>query len=60
MRELWQEREAASEQQVLDAGVEVIRDIDKQPFIDAMGPVYDKHVTSENLRDLVSRIQAVE
>ncbi len=60
MRELWQEREAASEQQVLDAGVEVIRDIDKQPFIDAMGPVYDKHVTSENLRNLVSRIQAVE
>ena len=60
MRELWQEREKASEEKVLEAGVEVIRDIDKQPFIDAMGPVYDEHVTSDNLKDLVSRIQAVE
>jgi tripartite ATP-independent transporter DctP family solute receptor len=60
MRELWEQREAESEQKVLDAGVEVIRDIDKQPFIDAMGPVYEKYVTSDNLKDLVSRIQAVE
>ena len=60
MRELWEEREAASEQEVLDAGVEVVRDIDKQPFIDAMDPVYEKYVTSDKLKDLVSRIQAVE
>ena len=60
MRDLWQQREQASEQQVLDAGVEVIRDIDKQPFIDAMDPVYEEHVTSPELRDLVERIRAVE
>ena len=60
MRELWAEREAQSEQKVRDAGVEVIADIDKQPFIDAMGPVYEKHVTSDVLKDLVQRIQATE
>ncbi|WP_375259705.1 TRAP transporter substrate-binding protein [Citreimonas sp.] len=60
MREAWQAREAESEQLVRDAGVEVITDIDKTPFMDAMKPVYDKHVTSETLKDLVSRIQATE
>ncbi len=60
MRELWVAREAASEQIVRDAGVEIITDIDKTPFIEAMVPVYETHVTSDALRDLVTRIQAVE
>ena len=60
MRELWAAREAESEQKVRDAGVEIVTDIDKQPFIDAMKPVYDKYVTSDVLKDLVARIQATE
>lgn len=60
MRELWEAREKASEQIVRDAGVEVITDIDKTPFIEAMVPVYEKHVTSDKLKALVTRIQAVE
>ncbi|MGP1357010.1 TRAP transporter substrate-binding protein [Roseicyclus sp.] len=60
MRELWAAREAASEEIVRAAGVEVIEEIDKTPFIEAMAPVYERHVTSDALRDLVARIQAVE
>ncbi|WP_299819247.1 TRAP transporter substrate-binding protein [uncultured Jannaschia sp.] len=60
MRELWAEREAESEQKVRDAGVEIVSDIDKTPFIEAMVPVYEKHVTSDKLKDLVERIQATE
>lgn len=60
MRALWEEREKVSEQKVRDAGVEVITDIDKTPFIEAMKPVYEKHVTSDKLKDLVTRIQATE
>ncbi|WP_316014117.1 TRAP transporter substrate-binding protein [Roseobacter sp. HKCCA0434] len=60
MREQWQAREAASEEQVRAAGVEIIEDIDKTPFIEAMGPVYDTHVTSDALRELVTRIQETE
>jgi TRAP-type C4-dicarboxylate transport system substrate-binding protein len=60
MRELWQAREAASEALVRAAGNEVITDIDKTPFIEAMVPVYEKHVTSDKLKDLVARIQATE
>lgn len=60
MRELWVAREKVSEEKVRAAGVQVVDDIDKQPFIDAMGPVYEKHVTSEKLKGLVAAIQAVE
>jgi tripartite ATP-independent transporter DctP family solute receptor len=60
MRELWAAREAASEEIVRAAGVEIIEDIDKTPFIEAMAPVYERHVTSDALRDLVTRIQAVQ
>ncbi|WP_371171684.1 TRAP transporter substrate-binding protein [Aliiroseovarius sp. 2305UL8-7] len=60
MRELWAAREAASEAKVREAGSEIITDIDKTPFIEAMVPVYEKHVTSPVLQQLVADIQAVE
>lgn len=60
MREQWQAREAASEAAVRAAGVEIVTDIDKTPFIEAMAPVYARHVTTPELRDLVARIQATE
>ena len=60
MRELWEAQEMQSEEKIVAAGVEVIKDIDKTPFIEAMGPVYEKYVTSDDLKDLVQRIQATE
>lgn len=59
MRDLWAAREAASEAKVRAAGVAIIDDIDKQPFMDAMIPVYEKHVTSDKLKALVEAIRAV-
>ena len=58
-RELWQAREAVSRKMVEDAG-SMITTPDKQPFIDAMGPVYEKHVTDDKLKSLVERIRAVQ
>lgn len=60
MRDLWAQREAESEQRMIDAGVEIVRDIDKRPFIEAMVPVYEQFVTTDTLRDLVERIQATQ
>ncbi|GAA3874178.1 TRAP transporter substrate-binding protein [Celeribacter arenosi] len=60
MRDMWAAREAASEEKVRAAGVEIITDIDKTPFIEAMVPVYQKYVTTDKLKDLVTRIQATE
>lgn len=60
MRELWNMQEAASEAKIEAAGVKVVKDIDKTPFIEAMKPVYEKYVTSDKLKDMVARIQATE
>lgn len=60
MRDLWAAREAESEERVRAAGVEVITDIDKTPFIEAMVPVYEKYVTSPALQQMVLDIQATE
>lgn len=59
-RELWAAQEKASEEKVVAAGVEIIKEIDKEPFIAAMEPVYEKYVTTPEAQDLVERIQATE
>ncbi len=58
-RELWAAREAESRRIVEAQGTQITTP-DKQPFIDAMVPVYERHVTDDRLKDLVARIQAVE
>ncbi len=60
MRDLWEKAEKKSEEIVRAAGVEIVTDIDKQPFVDAMKPVYDKYLTDPELADLAARIQATE
>ncbi len=58
MRDLWAKREKVSEAKVRAQGSQIITDIDKTPFIEAMKPVYEKYVTSEKLKSMVQRIQA--
>ena len=60
MRKLWNERVEKSKAIVMGAGNEVLEIVEKQPFIDAMGPVYAKFANTPELQDLVKRIQAVE
>jgi tripartite ATP-independent transporter DctP family solute receptor len=59
MRELWDARVNASRAIVEANGNEIVQ-VDKQAFIDAMGPVYDQFVTDDKLRDLLRRIQAAQ
>jgi len=58
-RELWTAKEAESKAAVEALGA-TINEVDKQPFIDAMGPVYEKYVTDPALIELVERIRATE
>lgn len=60
MRELWAAQEKKSEDKIRAAGAEIVTDIDKTPFIEAMKPVYEKYVKSDKLKDMVTRIQATE
>ncbi len=57
MRDLWNKRVEASKKKVMAAGNEVIEQVDKQPFIDAMKPVYAKFASTPELKSLVERIQ---
>jgi tripartite ATP-independent transporter DctP family solute receptor len=57
MRQLWDERVAEARERILAAGNEVVADINKQPFIDAVKPVYDRFAADPILADLVRRIR---
>jgi TRAP-type C4-dicarboxylate transport system substrate-binding protein len=59
MRRLWAEREKKSLEIVQKAGAEVV-ETDKASFQGVMQPVYDRFVTTDEMRDLVKRIQAVK
>ncbi|HYD29808.1 MAG TPA: TRAP transporter substrate-binding protein [Azospirillaceae bacterium] len=57
MRKLWDEREAKAKDTVVKAGVQIGEVANKQEFIDAMKPVYDKFANTPRLQTLVKRIQ---
>ena len=57
MRELWDAREKTAEEKVRAGGAQV-NTVEKQPFMDAMKPVYEKYVKAPKLKEMVARIQA--
>jgi TRAP-type C4-dicarboxylate transport system substrate-binding protein len=59
MRKLWAEREAKSLEIVKQGGAQIV-EADKASFQAVMKPVYDRFVTTDEMRDLVQRIQAVK
>jgi tripartite ATP-independent transporter DctP family solute receptor len=59
MRKLWDAREKSAEEKVKAGGAQ-INTVEKQPFIDAMKPVYEKFVKDDALKALVAKIQAVK
>ncbi|HJT13333.1 MAG TPA: TRAP transporter substrate-binding protein [Dongiaceae bacterium] len=60
MRQLWDEREAKSRAAVEAGGATIISDIDRQGFVDAAQPVYDKFAGDAKLQDLIKQVQATE
>jgi tripartite ATP-independent transporter DctP family solute receptor len=60
MRELWDAREAQARATVEAGGATIISDIDRQGFVDAAKPVYDKFAADPKLQDLIKQIQATE
>jgi tripartite ATP-independent transporter DctP family solute receptor len=55
-RKKWDEQEAKSLAVVKGAGAEIV-EVDKASFEKAMGPVYDKFITSADLKRLVKAVQ---
>jgi tripartite ATP-independent transporter DctP family solute receptor len=58
MRGLWDAREQSARRNVEARGSQV-NTVEKQPFIDAMAPVYERFAATPDLKALVARIQAV-
>lgn len=58
MRRLWDAREESARKNVEARGAQV-NTVEKQPFIDAMRPVYQRFASTPELQALVNRIQAV-
>ena len=56
-RVLWYEAENAAIEKMKAAGTEIITDIDKKPFQDAVKPVWDKY--GAKYAAMVKRIEAV-
>ncbi|HEY9321095.1 MAG TPA: TRAP transporter substrate-binding protein, partial [Achromobacter sp.] len=59
MRKLWDEREQKSRSVVERAGSQIV-EVDKTSFQNAMKPVYERFVTTPEMKDLVAKIQAVQ
>ncbi len=57
-RELWAEKEGKSMQILKDAGVQIISDVDKTPFIEATQGVRDKY--GAKYADLLKAINAIQ
>jgi len=58
-RELWTAKVKESRAKVEGAGSQITTP-EKQPFIDAMAPVYEKHVKDEKLKTMVGAVRAVQ
>lgn len=58
-RELWAAKDKESRAAVEKLGAQINKP-DKQGFIDAMKPVYDKHVTDPVLKKMVEDVKAVQ
>lgn len=57
-RDLWAKREAASTKILEENGVTIVEVEDKQPFIDAMEPVYERFANTDEMKALLADIQA--
>lgn len=56
-RSLWEAMVSESTEKALAAGCRIITDIDKEPFVEAMEPVYQEHAV--DLMPIIERIRAV-
>jgi TRAP-type C4-dicarboxylate transport system substrate-binding protein len=60
MREKWRDLEEQSQRKAEEAGVTIVRDIDRKPFEDAMVAIYAKAGQDPAAAALIERIRKVE
>jgi len=58
LRRLWDDYESSSRKIVETAGGEIVSDVDRKSFSDALVPLYPTMIADPKLRDMVRRIQS--
>ena len=59
MRNLWEAREQTARQATIEAGVQIVEDLDRTAFEAAMRPVWDRFITTDAQSALVTQIQGM-
>jgi hypothetical protein len=59
MRELWDARVEESRRRVLEDGIELVEEIDREAFAARMRPMWDRFLTTPSLRALADQIEAI-
>ena len=60
MREIWDARVNAARARLIESGVQVVDDIDRDAFAKLMLPVWDQFLTDPKIRALADEIDALE
>jgi tripartite ATP-independent transporter DctP family solute receptor len=56
MRALWDQRVNDARRRMLESGIEVVEEVDHDAFVELMLPVWDRFLTTPELRDLAQQI----
>jgi TRAP-type C4-dicarboxylate transport system substrate-binding protein len=56
MRDLWDQRVNDARRRMLESGIEVVEDVDHGAFVELMLPVWDRFLTTPELRKLAQQI----
>ncbi|HLU07738.1 MAG TPA: TRAP transporter substrate-binding protein [Woeseiaceae bacterium] len=56
MRKLWDQRVTDARRRVLESGIELVEEVDHEAFVERMLPVWDRFLTTPELRDLAQQV----
>ena len=56
MRELWDQRVTDARRRMVEAGIELVEEVDHDAFVERMLPVWDRFLTTPALRELAQQI----
>ncbi|HZD54256.1 MAG TPA: TRAP transporter substrate-binding protein [Woeseiaceae bacterium] len=59
MRDLWDARVEESRRRVLEDGIELVEDVDREAFAERMRPVWDRFLTTPRMHELAEQIEVL-
>jgi tripartite ATP-independent transporter DctP family solute receptor len=60
MRDIWDQRVNDARRRMLESGIEVVKEVDHDAFVELMRPVWDRFLTTPLMRELAQQIADLE